>query len=198
MSKTSCNVLGEFLSLFGPLLRSPATFGAGCLCLSLLWCNDHWDRSLQKIPVLVARVELSGAWHTMPSASGTGDRNLLGEKGYCSYVFTFVSRLMFDCFIPDHAYPPVLLNFKERKQSFCFVSLTWLNFLPVPAVYPGCFCQSNMPLFLNPGSPSWCPGLGVGVFISGLPQQNSLEQPEFIPVLPKSGPQAYAWWCKLS
>lgn len=62
----------------------------------------------------------------MPSASGTGDRNLLGEEGCCSYIFTFVSILMFDCFLPDHAYPPVLLNFKERKQSFCFPRLAEL------------------------------------------------------------------------
>lgn len=105
----------------------------------------------------------------MPSTSGIWDRNLLGGEGCCSSIFTFVSFLMFDCIfpLPDHVYPSVCvgqtaaLNIKERKQIFCFVSLACLNFLRAPTLYPSCFCKSNMPLFLNPVSPSWCPGLGA-------------------------------------
>ena len=105
----------------------------------------------------------------MPSASGIWDRNLLGGEICCSYIFTFVSSLMFDCILPlrGHVYPSVCagrtaaLNFKQRKQLFLFVSLSCLNFLRVPTLYPSCFCKSNTPLFLNLVSPSWCPGLGA-------------------------------------
>lgn len=162
----SCDVLGEFLSLCGPLLHGPATFGAGCLCPSLLWCSDLWDWRLQKFPPAIAHVKLSGAQQMMPSTSGIWDRNMLGGEGCCSYIFTFVSSLMSEGILPlpDHVYPSACvgqtaaLHFKERKQIFWFVSLTCLNFLHVPTLYLSCFCKSNMPLFLNPVSPSWCPG----------------------------------------
>lgn len=105
----------------------------------------------------------------VPSASRIWHRNLLGGEGCCSYIFTFVSSLKFDCILPlsDHVYPSVcieetaVLNFKERKQNFYFVSLTRPEFLCAPTLYANCFCKSNMPQFLNPVSPSWCPGVGA-------------------------------------
>lgn len=47
----SCDVLGEFLSLFAPLLHGPATFGAGCLCFfagTMIFETEVCKSSLQQ------------------------------------------------------------------------------------------------------------------------------------------------------
>lgn len=37
-----------------------------------------------------------------------------------------------------------MLNFKERKQLFCFVFLACLKFWCVPTLYPSCFCNVSI------------------------------------------------------
>lgn len=159
----------------------------------------QWSLRLKFVKVPSSNCLCKVAWsmqQMMPRTSGIWDRSLLGGKECCSYIFKIASSLVFAYILPlpDHGYPSVCfgqraaLNFKERRQIFeqilQFVFPTCLNFLCVPALYPSCFCNSNMPLFLNLASLSWCPGLGAWSISLCLPQQNSLWQRGFIPILP--------------